>query len=424
MLPASQTEVGKTQNPTQQPGKGRRWPSWLNRNVIGMGLTSLLSDAGHEMATAILPGFFAVLGLPAVALGTIEGIADAASSFVKLGAGWHSDQTGKRKTIAVVGYTLTGAAKALFSIAYGWPLLLLGRVIAWLGRGIRGPLRDAMLAESVPAEARGKAFGFHRAGDTLGAIIGPLIAIGLLRLLSPGAPDPSRPFRIIFLLTLIPGIASAIVFGVIVHETRRKGLRGGLWDSIGTLPEAFWRFLIGVGLFGAGDYSHTLMILAATQLLSASHGAIRAAEIAAALYVLHNVLYALVSYPVGALSDYWGRRALLTAGYALGALVAAGFAAEFWFHTTRIVTIAILFALGGTFISIQDAMEGAMTADVAPEKERHGVAYGLTGTVNGVGDLLSSSAVGLLWTFYSPVVGFAYAAAIMALGAIAIHRVR
>jgi MFS family permease len=424
MTSSTEEPAFDTQNRRESPQRPRRLPPWLNRNVFGMGLTSLLSDAGHEMATAILPGFFAVLGLPAAALGAIEGIADAVSSFVKLGAGWYSDQTGSRKTITVLGYVLTGAAKALFAIAYGWPLLLVGRVVAWFGRGIRGPLRDAMLAESVPLEARGRAFGFHRAGDTLGAIIGPLIAIGLLRLLSRRASDASMPFRVIFLVTLIPGLASAIAFGVMVHETRRKGLRGSLWDSIGKLPRSFWRFLIGVGLFGAGDYSHTLMILAAAQLLAPSRGVIPAAEIAALLYVIHNVLYAVVSYPVGALSDRWGRRALLTCGYALGAIVAAGFAAAFWSHTTQISRIAVLFALGGTFIAIQDAMEGAMTADLAPHKERHGVAYGLTGTVNGVGDFLSSTIVGGIWTLHSPVAAFLYAAVIMSLGAVAIYRVR
>lgn len=424
MTPSTEEHLFDMQNRHEPPHQSHRWPPWLNRNVIGMGLTSLLSDAGHEMATAILPGFFAVLGLPAAALGTIEGLADAVSSFVKLGAGWYSDQTGSRKTITVLGYALTGAAKALFAIAYGWPLLLIGRVVAWLGRGIRGPLRDAMLAESVPVEARGKAFGFHRAGDTLGAIIGPLVAIELLKFLGRSARDISMPFRIIFLLTLIPGLASAVAFGVVVHETRRKGLRGNLWSSMENLPKAFWRFLIGVGLFGAGDYSHTLMILAATQLLTPTRGPLPAAEIAALLYVLHNVLYAAVSYPVGALSDRWGRRGLLTLGYALGALVAVGFAAAFWSHTTRVPLIAILFALGGTFIAIQDAMEGAMTADMAPQKERHGVAYGITGTVNGIGDFLSSAIVGLVWTLHSPVAAFIYAAVIMASGAVAIHRVR
>jgi len=389
-----------------------------------MGLTSFLGDAGYEMATVLLPGFFAVLGLPAAALGTIEGVADATSSFVKLGAGWLSDRLGHRKTIAVAGYFLSGTSKALFAFAYNWPLILAGRVIAWFGRGIRGPLRDAMLAESVPAQTRGKAFGFHRAGDTAGAIIGPLIGVALLSYLGPHSVDPSRPFRIAFLLTLIPGLASAVTFAALVHETRKPGSRTSLWASVGTLPRPFGRFLLGVGIFGAGDYSHTLMILAAAQLLAPERGVTRAAAIAGLLYVLHNVLYALTAYPIGALSDKRGRRGLLSVGYALGAIVALGFAAAFWSRRADILFIAFLFMLAGAFVAIQDALEGAMTADLVPEISKRGVAYGVTGSVNGVGDLISSAIVGIVWSIYSPILAFAYAAVMMASGAIAIQWVR
>jgi MFS family permease len=414
----------QTQGQLSIPAPRRRWPSWLNRNVFAMGLTSFFGDCGYEMATAILPGFFAVLGLPAAALGTIEGVADATSSFVKLGAGWLSDRLGHRKTIAVAGYLLSGTSKALFAFAYSWPLLLVGRVVAWFGRGIRSPLRDAMLAESVPAETRGKAFGFHRAGDTAGAIIGPLIGVALLSYLGPHSSDPSRPFRIVFLLTLIPGLASALTFAILVRENRKQGSRTSLWASVGTLPRPFFRFQVGVGIFGAGDYSHTLMILAATQLLAPRYGVTRAAAIAGLLYVLHNVFYALSAYPVGALSDKRGRRGLLALGYALGAVVALGFAAAFWSKRGDIFFIALLFMLGGAFIAVEDALEGAMTADQVPETGKRGIAYGVTGSVNGVGDLISSAIVGIVWSVYSPVVAFAYAALMMAGGAVAIQWVR
>jgi predicted MFS family arabinose efflux permease len=157
---------------------GRR--RWLNRNVIGMAVTSFLSDAGHEMVTAILPGFLSTLGVAASALGWIEGVSDASSSFVKLGSGWYSDRIGHRKAIVSVGYFLTGTALALFAAAISWPLILLACVISWFGRGVRSPLRDAMRAESVTPDVRGKAFGLHRAGDTVGAIIGPLLGVWLL----------------------------------------------------------------------------------------------------------------------------------------------------------------------------------------------------------------------------------------------------
>jgi MFS family permease len=408
---------------------------WLNRNVMGMGVTSLLSDWGHEMATAVLPAFMAAIGAPAAALGAIEGIADAVSSFVKLGAGWYTDRIGHRKAICVGGYFLTGISKAIFAFAAGWPLVLLGRTLGWFGRGIRGPLRDAILAESVSSEARGKAFGFHRAGDTLGAVIGPLCAVGLLALIPGNAGgDPSAPFRVAFLLTLIPGVGSALAFGLMVRERRRAPNHGlKLWATIRSLPYAYRRWLVGVGVFGVGDFAHTLLILAATQLLTPAYGVVAAAQMAALYYAVRNVLYAGVSYPVGALSDLpasrgqagrMGRRGILTFGYIIGALTAVGFVAAFalsWQHPLYLVG---LFCLAGIYIAAEDALEGAMTADLVPAAESRGIAYGVLGTVNGIGDLVASVLVGLLWTAVSPVAAFAYAAAAMAAGAVVIARVR
>src|ERR1035438_8197860 len=176
---------------------------WLNRNVAGMTLTSLFSDACYEMIIAVLPGFLAAVGVSPAALGWIEGAADALSSFLKLWAGWYSDHIGRRKLIVVIGYFFTGTGMSLFTLAAAWPMILFGRMVSWFGKGVRGSLRDAMLSESVPAEYRGRAFGLHRAGDTIGAIIGPLAGIALLHFLP--APKPDYPFRVIFLCSLIPG---------------------------------------------------------------------------------------------------------------------------------------------------------------------------------------------------------------------------
>jgi MFS family permease len=399
---------------------------WLNRNVVGMGITSLLSDWGHEMATAVLPGFLAAIGAPAAALGAIEGVADAVSSFVKLGAGWYADRLGRRKGICVGGYFLTGVSKAIFAFAYGWPLVLMGRTLGWFGRGIRGPLRDAILAESVSDETRGKAFGFHRAGDTLGAVIGPLCAVGILALLQGHAPgDPSAPFRTVFLLTLIPGVGSAIAFGTMVQERRRAPNHGvRLWATIRRLPNAFRRWLVGVGVFGIGDFAHTLLILAATTLLEPRYGIVTAAQMAALFYVVRNVLYAGASYPIGAMSDRLGRRGILALGYVVGALTAAGFVAAFALSWRHPVYLLGLFCLAGIYIAAEDALEGAMTADLVPAMESRGIAYGVLGTVNGVGDLVASVLVGALWTAVSPAVAFTYAAVAMAAGALAIARIR
>src|ERR1022692_2965289 len=174
--------------------------SWLNRNVWGMTITSLLSDASHEMVIAVLPGFLPLIHVAAAALGWIEGASDAFSSFLKLFAGWYSDKIGHRKWMIVLGYFFTGTGLSIFSVASSWVPILLGRMVSWFGKGIRGSLRDAMLSESVDEDVRGRAFGFHRAGDTVGAVIGPLAGVALLQFLPATAPD--LPFRRIFLLSL------------------------------------------------------------------------------------------------------------------------------------------------------------------------------------------------------------------------------
>ncbi len=402
---------------------GEAHSRWLNRNVVGMGVTSLLADAGYEMANAVLPSFLAVIGVSAAALGAIEGIADATSSFVKLGVGWLSDRLGHRKPITVTGYFITGTAKALFAFAHGWGLVLFGRVFGWFGKGIRGPLRDAMLTESVPADSRGKAFGFHRAGDTIGAIIGPLVGVGLIAWLHPRAVDPSSPFRTIFLLTLIPGLGSGFAFAFMVRETRRAPSAPKFWTAIRNLPVPFRRFLVGVGLFGMGDFAHTLMIMAATQLLAPQHGFGHAAEIAALLYVVHNVLYAGASYPIGALSDRLGRRGLLALGYLTGTVTAAGLGAAFYWQLATPGFLALLFALGGIYVATEDALEGASTADLITPETR-GTAFGVTAAVNGVGDFVASTLVGALWTGVSPVAAFAVAGVLMLAGTVVIYRFR
>jgi MFS family permease len=391
-----------------------------------MGLTSLLADASHEMATSVLPGFLVALAAPPYALGVIEGFADALASFVKLGAGWWGDRIGHRKGIATAGYVLTGTMKAVFAFAVGWPLIFLGRALAWFGRGIRGPLRNAMLAESVSDRDRGKAFGFERAGDTVGAIIGPLLGAAVLHFLQPRAgPDPTSPYRVVFLLTLIPGLGSALAFAWLVREKgRAPNPQLRFWASVQALPTDFWRFLWGAGIFGLGDFSATLLILAATQLLTPRYGIVEAAQVAALLYALRNTVNAAASYPIGAVSDHWGRRGLLGLGYLVGAGMSGGFAALFLWPGAGLGLLSILFVLSGLSFATVDALEGALTADLIPEQSLRGTAFGVLGTVNGFGDFLSSTLVGVLWWAVSPVAGFAAAAVLMLVGAGLLHRVR
>lgn len=399
---------------------------WLNRTVIGMGLTSLLADAGYETATAILPGFLRTIAAPAVALGTIEGVADAVASFVKLGAGWWGDRLIRRKPVVTAGYALSGGMTAVFAVATSWPIVLVGKTAGWFGKGLRGPLRDSLLAEAIPERDRGKAFGFHRAGDTIGAIIGPVLAAGLLQWL-PAGTNLSAPFRTIFLLALIPGLGSALVFALLVREGRRAPHQTRFWASLGQLPASFRKYLVALGVFGAGDFSHTLLILAVMRMLhpgaSATEGFVEAAGVGALLYALRNAVYAGLSYPAGALSDRYSRRNLLAGGYAFGGVVMAAFGLASG-GAGNLPVLATLMALAGAYIAVEDALEGALTADLIPDTRLRSTAYGVRGAVNGVGDLVSSVIVGLLWDRFGLPAGFAYAAFMMLAGAVLLYRLR
>lgn len=399
-------------NPDMAP-RGRFW--WLNRNVIGMTVTSFWADVGYEMVNAVLPGFLASIGVAALALGWIEGAADALSSFVKIAAGWYSDRIGRRKPIVALGYFLSGTMLAMFAAAASWPLVLVGRIAAWFGKGIRGPLRDAMLSDSTTPEARGRVFGAHRAGDTAGAVLGPLIGVWLLSVLP--RPTASAPFRGIFLVSLIPGLLSVASFVFLVAEKRGAGHGRRLWKSLRDQPRAYLRFLAGVGLFGAGDFAPTLLVLAAAQLLRPEYGVVRAGQIAALFYVLRNVTYALAAFPAGALGDRMSKPKLLAGGYLLGAVTGFGAAALFHWNVTGLVPIAGVFLLAGVYIGVEDALEGAIPADMVDPQDR-GTAYGIMGTVNGVGDLVASALVGTVWTVVSPVAAFGCAGALMLAGAV------
>jgi MFS family permease len=371
---------------------------WLTLSVIGFGLASFLSDMGHEAATSALPALLIVLGSAPAALGLIEGVSDGLASFAKLFGGWIADRPKARKPIAVGGYLVTGLSVGMFALATSWLHIALARSVGWLARGLRGPARDAMLADSVPREAVGRAFGFHRAFDTAGAVAGPLLAVLLVA---------AVPLRAVFWWCLVPGVLSAVAFAVLVKPADEKvGEKPErYWTSLAALPRDFRRFLLAVILFGLGDFARTLLILRAIQLLEPELGAAKATSIAILLYAVHNVLYAAASYPVGHLADRLAPRKLLVFGYSIG-VVTALLAA---FSTPSIPILAVLFAAGGLTLAFEDTLEGTLTAHCVPSALR-GTGYGALAATNGVGDLLSSSLVGLLWTVAGPTAAFSAAA--------------
>jgi MFS family permease len=400
---------------------------WLNRTVLGASVTSAFGDLTYETTNVILPGFLAALGLPAAVLGTIEGIADAVSSISKLGAGFVADRLGHRKALVVVGYGLTTLMQVFFAVANGWPLVLVGRVIGWLGRGIRGPLRDAIMSEAITSETRGKAFGLHRAADTIGAVVGPLLGVTLVAWLQRFSFARSTdPFRFLFWLTLIPGVLSVACFALLVGDSRRApnpSVR--FWVTLREFPNSFRGYLVAVGAFGVGDFAHTLLILAATQLLTPTVGLATAAQIAGLLYVWRNSVQAAASFPIGALADRVGHRRVLVIGYGLGAGTAALMALAFTSMTSAwlLVLLTAVFTTAGLYVAVEEALEATLTAEYIPAATR-GLGYGVLGTVNGVGDFVSSTAVGFLWTAVSPVLGFGVAAALMMIGTVMLGRLK
>ena len=387
---------------------------WLNRTVLGVGVTSLFSDWSHEIATAILPAFLATIGAGPAWLGAIEGIADGLSSFAKLSSGHYTDRLKKRKPLAVFGYAFTALATASFAFATHAYHVLFGRAAAWLGRGVRSPAKKALLAADVAPGAYGRAFGLERLMDTVGAIAGPLTALWLLKV-------TDHNYRAVFLWTLLPGMIAVLSFWLLVRErpfeARKKvtflaGLR--------SLPRNFREFLLGVGVFGSGDFSHTLLILYASRMLAPAHGAARAASMAVGLYTLHNVFYAGSAYVSGWISDIVPHRKLILAGgYAL-----AGVTAIFLTTTpTSLWLLAGLFVLAGIYVGTEEALEDSLAAELIP-KEQHGMAFGTLAAVNAVGDFLSSLAVGFLWSAVSPRAAFSFSAVLFFLGTILILRLR
>lgn len=398
---------------------------WLNRTVAGVGITSALGDFCYETTTVILPGFLAVLGIPAAALGLIEGIADAVAAFTKMVSGYIADKLGHRKLLVLVGYGLTPLGQALIALAAGWPLLLLGRIVSWFGKGLRGPLRDAIVIQAVSPQTRGRAFGFHRAADTLGAVLGPLLGVALLAWAQDLHWDgEAGPFRLVLWLSVIPGVLAVLAFLTLVKDpghSPNPALK--FLGSLRGLPSRFKRYLGAVGVFGTGDFSHSLLILAATTLLTPSLGVVRAAQIAGLLYVWRNVVQLAASYPVGVVADRVGHLPVLIVGYALGVLTAVLTALAFWSGVDSVPLLAGIFFIAGLYVAVQEALEPTVTAGMV-DPGTLAMSYGALGTVNGTAKFVSSAMVGVVWTAVSPVLGFGLAAVLMATGTLKLLRLR
>jgi MFS family permease len=384
---------------------------WLSAPVVGIGSASFLSDLGHEVPTALLPSFLvSTIGAPAAALGLIEGIADGVAGVAKLVGGGLADDPDRRKTVAVGGYVTTAVLSSAIGFASAaWQVAVL-RTGAWVARGVRGPSRNALLADAVPPDAYGRAYGFERAMDNLGAIFGPILAIGLVALTS---------VRTAIVLSVIPGLlaAAAIAYAAARIAERPREHRPFSIRVRPVLRGPLRRILAGVGAFELGNVAATLMILRATELLVTSRGQDSATAIALAMYVAYNTAATLSSVPAGRLVDRAGPVRAMVFGVALFLLAYVAFALT----GVSVPLLSAGFVLAGAGIGAVETAENAVVARYAPEEIR-GSAFGVLAAMQSGGNLVASAGAGILWTLAGGGWAFGVAAAWMGISLILLVR--
>ena len=362
----------------------------LDPNVRSLGLVSFFADLSSEIAYPLFPIFVtSVLGVPVALLGVIEGIAEATASITKYPFGQAADYTGRRRPFVLAGYTLGALGKLVIALAAGWPLALAGRFTDRLGKGMRTAPRDDLIAANTRPEQQGLAFGLHRSMDTLGAVLGPLVALALVQ--------ADVPLRWIFAVAAVPGLLSVLAILLFVREHREQPQRRAFRLSLPASPAFRW-LLAGSLLFAIGNSSDMFILLRAKDL-----GMGTAAVIL--LYVLYNVVYSAASLPLGGLSDHVGQFPLVLTGYALFAAVYVGFAAASsgW-------ALAALFAVYGLYIAATEGTSKALIGRAIPTGERAS-ALGLYYTATGLASFAASTVGGVLWSAVGPWATFAYGAA-------------
>jgi MFS family permease len=377
---------------------------WFGPGVAGIGTASFLSDVGHEVPTALLPSLLtATLGAPASALGLIEGVADGLAGAARLAGGAIADDPRRRRVQAVGGYATTAVLSSLIGGATAvWQVGVL-RAGAWAARGLRVPARNALLADIVPPTAYGRAYGFERAMDNLGAIAGPLLALALVGLVGT---------RTAVSLSVIPGLLAALAIVYAVRHAprgRRRERRPLRLRVRPVLAGRLGRLMVGVSAFELGNAAATLLILRAAELLAPGRGQDRATRLALGLYVAYNLAATLASVPAGRLGDRSGAVLVLAVGVALFGLAYAGFSVG----GTSVLALAPWFVAAGVAIGCVETAEHAAVAALAPAELR-GSAFGLLAAVQSLGNLTASSAAGLLWTLASPRAAFGWLVAWMA----------
>lgn len=373
------------------------WRRGLTRNVVILGFVSLLNDAASEMIYPLLPVFLtAVLGAGPAAVGVIEGIAESTASFIKLYSGFLSDRVHRRRGWIIAGYAISNIIRPLIALAASWLHVLVLRFSDRVGKGLRTSPRDALIADSTPVESRGLAFGFHRAMDHGGAIIGPLFATWLLLLLR-------NDLKQVFLLSFLPGLIAVLLllFGLresaVADRTQRGAVPFHFRTAWGQMSGGYRKYLLIILVFTLGNSTDAFLLLRA-QALGVP------VELLPALWVALHVVKMAFSVPGGVLSDRVGRKQVIIGGWFVYALVYAGFAvADSLWHAWA------LFGVYGIYFGLTEGVEKALVADFAPSHLR-GSAFGLYHLTVGLGAFPASLAFGLIWQRFGAGTAFFFGA--------------
>ncbi len=389
--------------------KNKRMILGFTANVFFLGLVSLLTDISSEMTLTILPLFLVnVLGAGTPVIGVIEGVAESAATLLKVISGWMSDKWGSRKGLATIGYAFSALAKPLLYFADAWGTVLGVRIADRLGKGIRSSPRDALLADSIPEDVRGKSFGFHRAMDTAGAVIGLGLAAAIVFFLQRNEiPMERGTYQKLVLVGVIPGLLAVLVMWFLVKEVRKDKKIHPVSlpvpdktskTSKFAFSRTFYMFIGVMMLFTLGNSSDAFLILRAQNL------GLSTLQILV-LLVVFNLVYAGIAVPAGILSDKVGRKTLIALGWIVYSLIYLGFGLA-----TATWQVLALFVVYGIYYGSVESMARAYVADLVPS-DRRGTAYGLFQGAVGISVLPASIIAGVLWQTINPAAPFFFGAA-------------
>jgi MFS family permease len=373
----------------------------LSRNVFFTGLVSFFMDISSEMIYPLVPLFLtSVLGVNKSVIGLIEGVAESTASLLKAFAGWFSDRIGRRKSLMIIGYGISVLSRPIIATANIWQQVFASRFTDRLGKGIRTAPRDAIIAESTEPSHFARAFSFHRAMDTMGAVVGPALAIILLELFS-------NNYRKIFWLSMAPGIIAVLLIIVFIREKRKNPGTGTERPRL-TLNHFSWKakfFIIIATIFAIGNSSDVFLILRAGQVGVPT-------VMIPAIYLMFNLVYSLSAIPAGIAADKFGRKRIILLGFILFAVLYYGFA-----RAGNVTAIWVLFSMYGLFMGLTEGIQKAFLASIIPQDFK-ATAFGVYGTCVGLAMFPASLIGGLLWDHVSPSATFYFGAITATISAI------